>query len=197
MSPRTPKQFEAIREEKRSIILDAALELFGKEGYHNTSVSKIAKRAGISKGLVYNYFDSKEAVVKELLHAGIDQMLYYIDIQNDLDPQQVEYVINKTFEHVEQNREFWKLYFSISLQPEIFPLIREKINELAQPLFRMGVDYLTRAGYENPQGETMIFAALMDGICFHYIMDPDHYPLDLVRQTLLQRYVQPFKEGSG
>ena len=65
MSPRTKQQFEDIREEKRSLIMKVALELFAEEGYHNTSISKIASRAGISKGLLYNYFDSKEDLIKD------------------------------------------------------------------------------------------------------------------------------------
>ncbi|HRW21852.1 MAG TPA: helix-turn-helix domain-containing protein, partial [Bacteroidales bacterium] len=60
MSPRTPEQFEEIRLSKHKLILDTAMKLFASSGYHNTSISKIAKEAGISKGLIYNYFDSKE-----------------------------------------------------------------------------------------------------------------------------------------
>ena len=58
--PRTPEQFEKIREEKRNHIMEVALECFANEGYHSTSISKIAKSAGISKGLIYNYFELNE-----------------------------------------------------------------------------------------------------------------------------------------
>jgi len=195
MSPRTQKQFEAIREEKRSRILDAALELFGHEGYHNASISKIAEKANISKGLVYNYFESKEAIVREILNSGIDQILNLLDVNRDgvLDPEEIESFINQMFKHLKENREFWKLYFNISLQPEIYPLVKEKVDELAQPLMNQVVGYFSRAGFENPQGETLIFAAQLDGIGFHYIMDPEKYPVEMVKKMLLQRYVQPFK----
>ena len=195
MSPRTQKQFEAIREEKRARILDAALELFAHEGYHNASISKIAQKANISKGLIYNYFESKEAIVKEILNSGIDQMLNLLDVNRDgvLDPEEIESFIHNMFKHLKENREFWMLYFNISLQPEIYPLVKEKIDELAQPLMNQAVGYFSRAGFENPQGETLIFAAELDGISFHYIMDPEKYPVEMVKKLLLQRYVQPFK----
>ena len=61
MSPRTPQQFEEIREEKMTLIMDIALEHFANEGYHTTTINHIARHAGISKGLMYNYFESKEA----------------------------------------------------------------------------------------------------------------------------------------
>ncbi|MBS3769471.1 MAG: TetR/AcrR family transcriptional regulator [Bacteroidales bacterium] len=192
MSPRTEKQFEAIREEKRSKILDAALELFGREGYHNGSISKVAKKAGISKGLVYNYFNSKEDIVRAILNSGIEEMLNIFDTNHDgvLEKSEIEYFLNEMFNHLKNNQKFWKLYFSISLQPEIYPLIKEKIDELSQPIMEMVVHYFEATGFEDPQAETMIFAALLDGVSFHYIMDPDNYPLEQVRQTLIERYVK-------
>ena len=54
--PKTKEQNELIREEKRSHILKVALNVFGEEGYHASSINRIAKKAGISKGLIYTYF---------------------------------------------------------------------------------------------------------------------------------------------
>ena len=50
MSPRTKDQFEEIRNKSRENIEKIALELFAIKGYHATSVSQIAEKAGISKG---------------------------------------------------------------------------------------------------------------------------------------------------
>ena len=60
MSPKTVVQNKIIREEKKDLILTTALKIFAEEGYHASSVNKIADKANISKGLIYNYFDSKE-----------------------------------------------------------------------------------------------------------------------------------------
>ena len=192
MSPRTQKQFEAIREEKRTRILDAALKLFGYEGYHSSSISKIARQAGISKGLVYNYFDSKEEIVQEIINSGIEEMLKILDPNHDgvLDADEIEYFIVEMFNHLQENKKFWKLYFSISLQPEIYPLFKEKVDELAQPILDMAVSYFRKKGFEDPEGETMIFGALLDGIGFHYIMDPENYPLEKVKNIIIERYVE-------
>lgn len=195
MSPRTEKQFEAIREEKRQRILDAALDIFGNEGYQSSSISKVAKKAGISKGLVYNYFESKEVLVRELINQGIEEMMINLDPNRDgiLNPRELEYFINEMCNHLKNNKEFWKLYFSITLQPAIYPLVKEKIDELAQPVMSMAVNYFKNQGFEDPQAETMIFGALLDGIGFHYIMDSENYPLEEVKQTLIERYVKPSK----
>lgn len=53
---------------RRTEILNAAMQLFDEQGYGNTSVSQIAAKANISKGLIYHYFKSK----LEILKATID-----------------------------------------------------------------------------------------------------------------------------
>ncbi len=52
--------------DKRRAILDAAIRVFARQGYHATRVADIADEAGVAYGLVYHYFRSKEAVMTEL-----------------------------------------------------------------------------------------------------------------------------------
>ena len=56
-----PKQKRA--DEKKRLILDAALELFGERGYHGTNAKEIARRAGVATGSFYRYFRDKKAVL--------------------------------------------------------------------------------------------------------------------------------------
>ena len=50
---------------KRELILAAAREVFGEKGYHTATSEEIAKRAGVGKGTIYQYFDSKQAIFTE------------------------------------------------------------------------------------------------------------------------------------
>src|SRR6266513_5808813 len=52
--------------DRRSQILDAALVCFGQRGFHQTSMHDISAEAGISVGLIYRYFASKEAVISAM-----------------------------------------------------------------------------------------------------------------------------------
>ena len=53
-------------DDKRRIILDAALRVFAERGYHGTAVPEVAEEAGVGTGTLYRYFASKEALVNEL-----------------------------------------------------------------------------------------------------------------------------------
>jgi len=52
--------------DKRRLILDAAIHVFARKGFHSCRVSDVADEAGVAYGLVYHYFDSKEEILNRL-----------------------------------------------------------------------------------------------------------------------------------
>ena len=52
--------------DKRRLILDAAIRVFARKGFHHCRVSDVADEAGVAYGLVYHYFDSKDQMLNEL-----------------------------------------------------------------------------------------------------------------------------------
>jgi Transcriptional regulator len=65
--PEKPPKFRRRAEARPDEVLDAALELFLERGFAATKVDDVAKRAGVSKGLVYLYFPSKEALIEGIV----------------------------------------------------------------------------------------------------------------------------------
>jgi AcrR family transcriptional regulator len=61
--------------EKRRVILDAAIRVFARQGFHTCRVSDIADEAGVAYGLVYHYFSSKEEILDTLFLERWDVML--------------------------------------------------------------------------------------------------------------------------
>lgn len=56
-------------------IIHAAIELFNQNGYHATSMRDIARAIDIKKPSLYHHFDSKEAILRTILEAGMNQLL--------------------------------------------------------------------------------------------------------------------------
>jgi AcrR family transcriptional regulator len=93
----------------REAIMKAAINLFGERGYERTSVSALAKAAGIGKGTIYSYFSSKN----EILLAFCEEELAFIysEIENKLDPsatlaEKMLLVFMSEFRFVTKNKEF-------------------------------------------------------------------------------------------
>jgi len=62
-------------EEKRRLILDAAVRVFARKGYHTCRVGDIAEEAGVAHGLLYHYFSSKEELLETVFRETWAELL--------------------------------------------------------------------------------------------------------------------------
>lgn len=190
MSPRTEKQFEEIRETKKALIIKAAMELFANEGYPLASISKIAKKAGISKGLIYNYFESKEDLLLQIMTAGLDDMMSTFDPNNDdvLSEEEMSNFISGIFTMLKDKHEYWKLYYAVFFQPEVSELLKSKLADLYTKMMKMLIDYYQSHGVNNPEHEALLFGALIDGMAFNYILNPELFPIESLIKTIKEKF---------
>lgn len=63
MSPAKVLRWERRPEERPRELLEAALQVFARNGYRNTTLDEVAETAGVTKGAIYHYFDTKEALL--------------------------------------------------------------------------------------------------------------------------------------
>jgi len=66
------------RDERRAILLSAALEVFTAAGYHSAAMDEIADRAGVSKPVLYQHFPSKLDLYLAVLDLHIDSLVFEI-----------------------------------------------------------------------------------------------------------------------
>lgn len=190
MSPRTQQQFEEIRENKRALIMETALELFAEHGYYATPIQQITKKAGISKGLLYNYFESKEELLKEIIIEGFSELMSFFDKNKDgiLTDDEFEYFVVESFNLIKENMAFWKLYFALLVQPPVMDLVGQQMMQYFEPLFKSFSEFFIRKGYNDPIAEVRFIAALLDGVGMHYLLDPQNYPLEHSIQKIINIY---------
>jgi len=185
MSPRTPQQFKEMRDEKMTLIMDVALEHFANEGYYRTTISHIARHAGISKGLMYNYFESKEALLRAIVHKSVNEIYHNLDIDRDgyLSNEDFEIFIMKLEKMLKENKYFWRLLFQLLAQNDVreqfltaFPESDSLIHPGHEPgdnnyplqMMKMITDYFLRKKERigkqyNPDREINMFLITMMG----------------------------------
>src|SRR5215204_7426944 len=69
------------REAKLQAILDAALDVFAEKGFADTRLDDVAARAGVAKGTIYLYVESKQALFEALVRSGITAPLAAVEAQ--------------------------------------------------------------------------------------------------------------------
>ena len=189
--PRTKQQFEEIRKGSRQRILDAALEVFAKQGYHSSTVGAIANNANISKGLLYNYFKSKDEVLSELMIGMMDALMCELmPLKKDekLTDKDIVNFINVGIDLVLAKPYYWKLYFSVAMQPDVMAIVFDRMMEVSKPYLIAMSDYFKNKGFEKPEVMMRYLSAIMDGIQFHCMLDPKTFPAEDVKKLLIKQF---------
>lgn len=174
--PRLPK-FRRRAEARKDEVLDAALELFTEKGYAATRVEDIATKAGISKGTVYLYFDSKEALMVGLIHRALSpiavQMISTVDAMG-VDPRLVLQTLGGLLaRNIADPKVFAvpKLVLRESVQfPELTHIYRREVLDKVMPALRRLVEHQIRIGRFRPVDPDMTLRSFVGPLIAHLIM---------------------------
>jgi AcrR family transcriptional regulator len=109
-------------EERRVAILDSALTVFSRRGYHASSIDDIARDAGVSKALIYEHFVSKQDLYAELLeqHAGelFSALAEAISEAGRDASARLAVGFDAFYGFVEEHRVAWRMLFREATDPE-------------------------------------------------------------------------------
>ncbi|SDI20635.1 transcriptional regulator, TetR family [Alteribacillus persepolensis] len=119
--------------DKKQEIMDTAVQLFSKKGFHFTSIQEITEACGISKGAFYKHFSSKENMMLNLLEQFHMHLLQEADnelVRRDITPkelliQRIELELRKSVEY----HTFFHILFT-----EFFPTDDTEINQKAKQM---------------------------------------------------------------
>lgn len=109
---------------RRRQVLDAAATCFRQSGFHGASMSQISKAAGMSAGHIYNYFDSKDAIIAAFVEDNVARVMEIIrKIESQPDPLQA--IIDDVEQSVPENLnpDHWALPLEISAESARNPVI--------------------------------------------------------------------------
>ncbi len=198
MSPKSKDQIEEIKQEKRELILETALEIFATHGYHGSSISMIAQHAGIAKGLLYNYFESKEALLKAVVEFGfkdffelLNPMLDRNYSEDSFTPEMLSALFRKIFKIMKENLHFWRLYFAMALQPGVLEMVMKDYEGLMFTHLELLEKYYKIQGSKNPRADALHTYILFDGVTLNLIQSHAEFSLDEIETTLISRIEKP------
>lgn len=127
------------RENRRSQILETALDLFSQRGYHQTSISDIVREANIARGTFYLYFDSKQAIFQELLENLLSELrtsIVGVDTSTDAAPlkDQLHQIVRNILETALDNRALTQIIFraAVGVDAELDQRLDTFYNNLHQ-----------------------------------------------------------------
>ena len=188
--PRTAEQNKQIRQATRTAIVEAAMTCFAQNGYAHTSIRQIAAQAGISTGLMYHYFESKEALLEAVFEncmAILSGVL--VDAYRQAEPgERISGLLRAMFAMLEDDREFWALFQMLRSQPAITAVVGDAFRRWTRRLRNLFTVELRGAGRDEPEVDALILYSLIEGTIQQYLLDPDEYPLSTVAERIVGEY---------
>jgi len=189
---RSEKLNRQMRELSRRRILRAALRHFSAHGYAGTSIRMIARSAGISVGLLYNYFPTKADLLGALFEESMrDVQASFASADAAPTPaERIERLVRSSFEILDANRDFWRLSYGVRMQPAVLKGLGKRLQAWMTTIQSTLARYLRDAGSPNPELDAALLFALIDGGSQHYVLDPKNYPLAAVADRIVALFTR-------
>ena len=177
---RKPIQKRSI--EKKEKIIESGFELICEKGYYNTNTAEIAKNAGVSTGIIYQYFKDKHDIFIEALKKFADNIFFpMLDIQlKDFNKNNLNEIVRKMIDNFIQNHKL-----SQSAHEEIMAMahsdkdvafyFHKREIEMTEKIYNL----LVENGFDskNLMEKSHIAIALIDNLC-HEIVYHKHHELN-------------------
>lgn len=198
MSPRSKKSNEEIRNASKQAMADAALVLFIEEGYLNVTIDQIAKKAGVSKGLMYNYFSGKEELLSFIIERIMTELSALSEIiHTETNPvKKMKVMFTITFKLLRENGDFWKAVMPVITQKAISKKMESGLKAIFTSVTKDMTNMFKACGVKNAELEAFQLSALLDGIAWHYFfLFDDNYPLNKLEKELIRKYTKLLENG--
>jgi AcrR family transcriptional regulator len=178
---------EKAKEKSRAGIQKTALSLFGKYGYNGSSIRMIAKEANISLGLMYNYYDGKEGLIKSIFETNIQGFTKDFDTLSASNTLDFTDLINSIFNSIDSRHSFWRLVYSIRMQEPLNQVLSADLLKVQNAFITEIKKVLEKYKLTNLNTEAYLLYSVLDGIIHNYLAD-SNFPREKVLKLLIFKY---------
>ncbi|MCT2536183.1 TetR/AcrR family transcriptional regulator [Aquibacillus koreensis] len=158
--------------DKRKNIIEAAMKLFAAHGYFSTSMQEIASECGMSKGSLYNSFESKEDLLLQVFQYNHENMMkraQYITIDTTILPKEkLRRLLVVEFEGILQNKEYFNL-LSTSLPNDKRNQFRPLIRRMRAEMMNWHKDMIQQAYTEKVNDHVWDIVITIHGVLKEFI----------------------------
>jgi len=192
---------------RRAEIMVAAMRLFAGKGFHNTTMSEIAKEAEFSTGSLYNFFKSKEELYFTLLREEIEKIEARVREQRAKAKgprEDLEAVVDTLTAYFEENRYVFQIFathqdhFEWPMKGELAEVVRAKylsfIAELVE-VFKAGIAQGFFKPYE-PEELALSFMGIINSFIFLWINTETKVRLRDKKPVILDMFYRGVEQGN-
>ena len=189
-----------VSDQRRHQIMDAALNVFSHLGFERASMDDIAKEAGVSKGALYLYYKSKDAIIAKLLQLFFDQALKQVKVlaagEGSVTEQLLAFtrVLTREMDRMAAMQPISLQFYAIAAR---HATIRQHLRAyfadyraLMEEVIQRGIAQGELRADISPAETAVTLTALLEGLALLWLIDPQatdwHVQVESSTQLLIQ-----------
>lgn len=163
------KTFERIAPEKRERIIEVATKEFAMNGFENANMNRIAKKADVSVGSLYKYFENKQDLFLTIVHYGIKSMEDLLNVlavsQEDI-LLKVEHILRAIQKSSKENPLLMRLYNGMTSEsnPKFASQFAFEMESMTARIYRLAIEEGKKHGDVREDMDSAFAAFLIDDI---------------------------------
>ena len=174
--------FDNISEERQQKVLDVAISEFAANGYNASNINVIAKKAGISIGSMYSYFESKEALFLTAVDKGfhlLEMALKEVDVESGDLLAAFEKMLRAARHYAINYPELNQIYLDATTQglSELSSKLSKQLESITAKLYSDVMKAGKQKGIINPETDEQLIAFCLDNliVMFQFSFTSDYY----------------------
>ncbi len=189
-----------MRTKTRAAILGSSLELFARRGYSATTTDEIARKAGISKGLIFTHFRTKQDILFAIFDDYVERILPHFIRTNDRRPAQERFtsMVDMWFSLIKSEPLLVRLGLQLNLDDSYRVLIRRKRGrEFFREVLGQIKKTMRELGSDRPELDAFLLMFFFDGIVANYTVAPELFPIDEIKDHFVRVLVSGWHAPDG
>lgn len=169
-------------ESRRRQVIDAAIRCFRRNGFHATSMSALAKEAGMSVGHIYHYFENKEAIIAAFIEDDIEEFRAAMRRLQDSDGTFVDAMVDQADHGFDDmcDPDYAGLFIEVTSEaarnPKVAEMVRQSDAAMRNTLAEMiasDCGCTAESNQTDLMGRVELIAAIYEGLTLRAIRNPD------------------------
>lgn len=153
-------------------IIEKSIELFSIYSFNGTSIKFLAKEIGISQGLLYNYFPSKDSVLYEIFKLAKNDIEASFIQNNKI--VSIDIYFETVIRIINKNKNLWRLIHSIKYNNNFSDEIINLIGEINLSVLDLLNKLLNKINPNLTEVQLKLIFATIDGLVSHYLILPNY-----------------------
>jgi AcrR family transcriptional regulator len=177
-----------MRKATRGAIIASSLELFAKHGYSGTTTEEIARKARISKGLIFTHFPTKQDILFAILDEQIEEVMPRFFTGDDPRPPRERFIalVDSWLDVIKTKPLLVRFSLQLGLDEEYRKIMKKRGKKYFDESFSRLTTLIKELGSDKPEMDCYLLTFVFDGIVANYTVAPHLFPIESIRDHLLQ-----------